>query len=397
MKHLPIGEIVKEISTWQPALQSPAESFNYLDIASIDKDLKQIVQPQTLLGAAAPSRARQKVVVDDVLVSTVRPNLNTAAVVPPELDGATASTGFCVLRCDPTKADHRYLFRWVTSQIFVDAMSRVATGASYPAVSDGIILGSKIPLPPLPEQRRIAAILDHADALRAKRRAAIAKLDSLAQSIFLDMFGDPIRGRASAELVPVSSFVRGFETGKSLVSEDEDDATSRYRVLKISAVTSETFNPTETKAIPVDYEPPLSHLAQPGDLLFSRANTSELIGATAYVFETPNNLLLPDKLWRFVWHQPSNADPLFVWHLFRHPSFRYEVARRATGTSGSMKNISQEKLLNIEVFLPALERQQRFSQLVRAAHTSLDHSKACLAKIDQLFNTLQHKAFKGEL
>ena len=374
-----------------------AAGVSFLPMAAVDTDGRYEFQTRPL---ADVSTGYTMFAEGDVLLAKITPCFENGKAtflksVPTQV--GFGSTEFHVVRPGP-EIDGRYLYRLLTTDVFRREGARNMTGsAGQKRVPADFLKRYNIPLPPLPEQRRIAAILDHADALRAKRRAAIAKLDSLAQSIFLDMFGDPIRGRASAELVPVSSFVRGFETGKSLVSEDEDDATSRYRVLKISAVTSETFNPTETKAIPVDYEPPLSHLAQPGDLLFSRANTSELIGATAYVFETPNNLLLPDKLWRFVWHQPSNADPLFVWHLFRHPSFRYEVARRATGTSGSMKNISQEKLLNIEVFLPALERQQRFSQLVRAAHTSLDHSKACLAKIDQLFNTIQHKAFKGEL
>ena len=71
-------------------------------------------------------------------------------------------------------------------------MVRRATGASYPAVSDRIVWESKIPLPPLPEQRRIAELLDKADALRAKRRAALAQLDTLTQSIFLNVFGDPV-------------------------------------------------------------------------------------------------------------------------------------------------------------------------------------------------------------
>src|SRR5690606_19972428 len=107
-----------------------------------------------------------------------------------ELDGATASTGFTVLRARGDQVDRSYLFHWVKHPRFVDEMVRKATGASYPAVSDRIVRESLIPLPALAEQRRIATILDKADALRAKRREAIAKLDHLLQSVFLDMFGD---------------------------------------------------------------------------------------------------------------------------------------------------------------------------------------------------------------
>jgi type I restriction enzyme S subunit len=83
-------------------------------------------------------------------------------------------------------------------------MVRLATGASYPAVSDRIVLDSKLPVPSVPEQRRIAEILDKADALLAKRRAALAQLDLLAQSIFLDMFGDPVTNPKGWPVAPLA-------------------------------------------------------------------------------------------------------------------------------------------------------------------------------------------------
>src|SRR5690606_33476042 len=159
--------------------------------SAVDQDAKAVTGARKLACSEAPSRARQLVRAGDVLVSTVRPNLNGVALVPMELDGATASTGFCVLRPRAGQLDSRYLYHWVKSPRFVRDMVRKATGASYPAVTDKIVCESKLPLPPLPEQRRIAEILDKADALRAKRRAALAQLNTLTQSIFLDMFGDP--------------------------------------------------------------------------------------------------------------------------------------------------------------------------------------------------------------
>src|SRR5580700_9339079 len=92
-----IGELCETTTQRDPSMR-PDEEFAYIDISSLDKDSKTIVRPSRLLGNDAPSRARKEIKAEDILVSTVRPNLNAVALVPPELDGQIASTGFCVLR-----------------------------------------------------------------------------------------------------------------------------------------------------------------------------------------------------------------------------------------------------------------------------------------------------------
>ena len=187
-----LGGFVLPIKSVSPSSLYGDDEFQYLDIASVDRDTRSILSPQTIHTAQAPSRARQLVQADDVIVSTVRPNLNTVAHVAAEYDGAIASTGFCVLRANPAVLDHRYLYHWISSQKSVDYLVSVATGASYPAVSDKIIKGMDFDPPPLEEQKRIAAILDKADSLRRKRAQAIALADDFLRATFLDMFGDPV-------------------------------------------------------------------------------------------------------------------------------------------------------------------------------------------------------------
>lgn len=147
-------------------------SFRYIDIASINRDTKQIEEAKEIACEDAPSWARKEVRKDDVLVSTVRPNLNAVAQVPADLDGQIASTGFAVLRPNPKRIHPRYLFFRVITDAFVDDMVAQAKGAGYPAVSDRVVSEHKLPFPPPSEQLRIVEILDQADALRQQRRKA---------------------------------------------------------------------------------------------------------------------------------------------------------------------------------------------------------------------------------
>ena len=287
--------------------------------------------------------------------------------------------------------------RWVYYMLQSFGLESYSQGAGVPTLNRNLVHGEPVKVPPLPEQRRIAAILDQAETLRTQRRTALSLLDTLTQSIFLDMFGDPVTNDRSWPSARIVDFVADFESGKSLVADDEDDSTSQFRVLKVSAVTSLEYKPEQSKAVPSDYNPPESHIVRAGDLLFSRANTTELIGATALVNQTPDNLLLPDKLWRFVWHKTPRTEPLYVRHLFQQPKFRQEIGQRASGTSGSMKNITQDKVLSIQVGHPPLPFQQTFATRIAAIEALKSTHRAALAQLDALFASLQHRAFSGEL
>jgi type I restriction enzyme S subunit len=136
--------------------QAPPErdgEFVYIDIASIDNRLKRIVSAKNLPVAGAPSRARQRLKTDDVLVSMTRPNLNAVAILPFEFDGAIGSTGFHVLRA--RWIDPHWLLYFVQTDDFIDAMTRLVQGALYPAIRPKDVRSHVIPLAPLPEQRRV--------------------------------------------------------------------------------------------------------------------------------------------------------------------------------------------------------------------------------------------------
>ena len=108
-------------------------------------------------------------------------------------------------------------------------------------------------------------------------------------------------------------------------------------------------------------------------------------------------MLLPDKLWRFMWSQPQRAEPRFVWKALQNRRFRGDIADIATGSSGSMKNISQKGFLRLTIPLPPIGLQTAFTARFRAI-TDLGSQKAAeLQALDTLFASLQQRAFRGEL
>ena len=139
--------------------EAPDKEFTYIDISSIDASDRRVVSPKLYLGKDAPSRARQKVRAGSILLSTVRTYLKNVAMVPPEFDGEVASTGFCVLHPADGIYD-RFMFYLVSDDQFVSQLNPLQRGTSYPAVRDADVLSQEVPLPPLPEQRRIVAEIE---------------------------------------------------------------------------------------------------------------------------------------------------------------------------------------------------------------------------------------------
>ena len=391
-----IGDLVISVKKWNPRQNKSNELINYIDISSVNRETKKVEDVIKVFTHEAPSRARQLVMKGDVLVSTVRPNLNAVAHLETELDRATASTGFTVLRPDSKKICDRYLYYWVRSPYFVQDMVRRSTGASYPAVTDSIVKAYNIPLPSLEEQKRIAAILDKAETIRRKRKEAIALTEELLRSTFLDMFGDPVTNPKGWKVMAMSDVVSQIEAGWSAKAEERQCNLDEWGVLKISAVTSGVFNPNEHKAIdnPTFKKKPI--IPKKGDLLFSRANTRELVAATCLVESDCERLFLPDKLWR-IQTNPNVANVEYLRFLLADPKYRSLLARKATGTSGSMLNVSQAKLLSMDAPVPDINIQVKFANILWRIYKLKERTEKSFNTLNRNFNSLLQKAFRGEL
>ena len=264
-------------------------------------------------------------------------------------------------------------------------------GAAIPHLDKDLLLGLKLPLPSLAKQRRIVDILSRADGIVRLRREAEKKAAELIPALFLDMFGDPTTNPKGWPVRKVSDFVSRFEGGKNIQAGSENG--SPYRILKVSAVTSGGYRESESKPSPDGYNPPTSHIVRAGDMLFSRANTEELVGATAIVERTDGKTLLPDKLWRFVWNEP--VEPTYMHALFQSHDVRRALGKLSSGTSASMRNISQGKLFQLPLPIAPYANQKDFADKSAMIHSIQSQQFTATDKAKATFDALLAQVFQG--
>ena len=236
--------------------------IEYIDITSVDKH--KLLGTQLIDFNSAPSRARRVVRDNDILISTVRPNLKHFVFIKKAKSNYIASTGFAVVS-PQQKVEPRYLYYYLTSDFFTDYLSRVADGGAYPAFNPSEISNSEIPLPPLPEQKTIATILGALDDKIELNRKMNETLEAMARAIFKSWFVDfdPIPGfgphkewqDSSLGRIPkrlmVGSIGNICNVKGGFAYKSEDFCNSGYPVIKIKNINSDkTVNVNDVEYIP---------------------------------------------------------------------------------------------------------------------------------------------------
>ena len=384
---------------------SEKEKITYIDIGSVDRDTKTIVEPQSMLGKDAPSRARKVIQAGDVLVSTVRPNLNAVAVVESQYDGQFASTGFDVLRSPVV--DPRWLFYAVRTPEFLDRMSELVQGALYPAVRSKDIRSFVIPIAPLAEQKRIAdkleAVLGRVDACRARLDRVPALLKRFRQSVL----ASATSGGLTAEWRISKSVNDEWENLKlgQLVAEPLRNGKSvrdgkGIPVLRLTALRGGKFDWREAKQGDWTGLDPTRFFVKDGDFLIIRGNGSQdLVGRGCLAENPPDEMAFPDTLIRIRPDKDKLLPPylVIVWNT---SDVRSQIEQAAKTTTGLWK-VAQGDLESISIPLPPLPEQQEIVRRVEALFAMADRIEVRLANaqktVERLTPATLAKAFRGEL
>ena len=176
-----IGQVIDKNILRAPKMFSQSDVIEYLDISSIDNASKTVTGTTRYILTDAPSRAQYVLQKDDILYSTVRPNLQNIAINPYCDDNIVGSTGFCVLRCKDVTTG--FMWGLITSDFFTEKMVSLASGANYPAVTDKIVQAYEFPMPPITEQKRFESIVRQSDKSKFELQEAIVRIDNFIKSL----------------------------------------------------------------------------------------------------------------------------------------------------------------------------------------------------------------------
>lgn len=379
-----LGDVCEIVSGTTPSTQKTElwdGDIKWITPAEIHDDSYYIMDTERYISEKA---GLKKMPAGTVLLSSRAP-IGKVAIAGVEM---CCNQGFKNLICTE-KIHNRYLYYFLRSK--TEYLNSVGRGATFKEISKSIVENIEIPLPPLSAQCQIADRLDVIKTVIGKHKVQIENLDLLVKSRFVEMFGEPFVSNLKYDVRSIADIVKEIVSGQSIKGEERMVGPGEVAVLKVSAVTSGRFRPDEHKVILDRTQLKKEIHPNAGDLLFSRANTREYVGATCIVDKNYPYLLLPDKLWRL--ELRKEVLPIYLQMYMSMPSVRAVLSDMATGTSGSMYNISMEKLKKLPVSVPPVFLQERYVSFAQETNKSKFAIQKSLEELETLKKALMQQYF----
>lgn len=360
-----LGELLQKTENINPTI-TPNIEFIYIDVSSISNKTFEIINFTKIKGINAPSRARKKIKSGDIIFATVRPTLMRIAVVPDKFDGQVCSTGYFVFR--PNKyIVPRFLFYFLTSDIFIYRMSKLQKGASYPAVTDGDVKNTFINFPEsLPEQHRIVKILDEVFENIAKAKANAEKnlqnSKDLFESYLQNFFSNPNSNFENKKIKEIADIKGGKRVPRGYKLKLDKTEYPYIRVADFNDCGSVDL--LDIKYIDKDiYEQIKHYTISTKDLYISIAGT---IGKTGIISEELEGANLTENACKLVFK--DNIYNKYIYYFTKSSEF-----------------VKQAGLNTRKVAMPKLALS-RLGGILIPIPESLSEQKAIVAKLDALSN-----------
>jgi type I restriction enzyme S subunit len=315
----------------------------------------------------------------------------------------SATLGVFEWSLEETGVLNQHIFRVIPNKVKVDkaylrhalvdalaAMKKHLHGATMLHINRGEFLATPLFLPPLIDQRRIAAILDQADALRAKRREALAQLDSLTQSIFVEMFGDPVTNPKSCAPANLGEVISEMQYGPRFYNEAYSEEGIRIvRITDLDANGNLDFG--SMPRMQIDESTNSQFILRPGDIVFAR--TGATVGKVALINEASPRCIAGAYFIRMQFKE--SVLPEYAYSVLRAKSVQSIIEKQSR--QAAQQNFSGPGLRRLPMPIPPLKLQLEFKDRLKAVQDSIATQKESSEQLSVLFASLQHRAFRGEL
>ncbi|WP_183085978.1 restriction endonuclease subunit S [Kocuria sp. KSNUG] len=377
-----LGDVATFVSGGTPS-RSVAEYYggHIPWITGADIDDSGDISSRFWITTEAVQKSATNIVEAGALVLVTRTSVGKVAL----LDRATAISQDLTGVIPHTGISPNYIRHFL--KLSARSLADQARGATIKGITRNVVASLMIPVPPLDEQRRIAGILDQADAIRTKRRASLALLDELTQSVFLDLSVS-----SEPQKMRFGDLVQNFRNGLSPSNSGEFGA----QVLTLGAITHGRFDPTSRRAAMFDRIPEENVRVRKQDFLVCRGNGNiDLVGQGVFPQSDDDQVVFPDTMIAC----RLDADkirPPYLAALWGQRVVRQQIEAGARTTNGTFK-INQKILGDVSLPIPPLAVQQEFAARVEQINAQRALVERALEKDEELFASLQSRAFSGEL
>lgn len=351
-------------------------TYQYIDLSAVNRNTYSIDDTTTISKSDAPSRAKQIVKHKDILFGTTRPLLKRVCVVPVENDNNICSTGFCVLRPKNNMILSKWVFYQLLSEKYYNFIEPLQSGANYPAVSDRIVKSYIIPLPSLSEQQQIVSELDLLSGVIEKQKAQLEELDKLAQSIFYDMFGDPVTNEKGWELRKLKELGQlGRGVSKHRPRNAPELLGGSMPLIQTGDVSNSGMYITAYSSTYSEIGVAQSKVWLAGTLCITIA--ANIGNCAILTFDA----CFPDSVVGFIANEKV-ALKEYVYYIFE----RMQSILEANAPAVAQKNINLKILDELLIPLPPLSLQQEFAAKVEAIEAMKAKVRLSLKETETLFN-----------
>lgn len=331
-----------------------------------------------------PSRANQMARLDDVMFARMA---DTIKVLHVQVKNANViySTGFCVLR-PKADLDSRYLYHYLRSPLFQREKNKLSSGATQKAITNEKLEGMFFNKLPIEEQRRIAAILDKADAIRQKRQESIRLTEEFLRSVFLEMFGDPVtnpKGWEIRKFADVGTLDRGVS--KNRPRNAPELLGGPYPLIQTGDIANSDGYIRSYKSTYSEVGLRQSKMWPAGTLCITIAANIAKTGILTF------DACFPDSVVGFIPNELTTTEYSQYWLGFLQKSLEDNAPESA------QKNINLDILRKLNIPVPDIEFQKEFTKRVKTTQDIKSKFASASVQQTQLFESLSQRAFRGEL